>query len=39
MIKMALFIALYGRRCRTLIYWEEVGDMKLMGARFSVDHH
>jgi hypothetical protein len=22
-----------------LIYWEEVGDMKLMGARFSVDHH
>jgi len=31
MIKMALFKALYGRRCRTSIYWEEVGDMKLIG--------
>ena len=33
MIKMALFEALYGRRCRNSIYWEEVGDMKLMGPK------
>jgi hypothetical protein len=29
---MAPFEALYGRKCRTPLYWEEVGDRKLYGA-------
>ena len=28
---MAPFEALYGRRCRTLLLWEEVGDRQLFG--------
>jgi len=28
---MPPFEALYGRRCRSPIYWEEVGDRKLLG--------
>jgi hypothetical protein len=31
-IGMALFEALYGRKCRTPLCWEEVGDRKLYGA-------
>jgi hypothetical protein len=31
-IGMALYEALYGRRCRTPLYWEEIGDQKLYGA-------
>jgi hypothetical protein len=30
-IGMAPFEALYGRKCRTPLYWEEVGDKKLYG--------
>jgi len=30
-IQMAPFEALYGRRCRTPIYWEEVGSKPLLG--------
>jgi hypothetical protein len=30
-IGMAPHEALYGRKCRTLIYWEEVGERKLLG--------
>jgi len=30
-IKMAPFEALYGRRCRTLLCWSEVGDGQLLG--------
>jgi len=33
-IGMAPYEALYGRRCRTLLCWEEVGDWKLYGAEF-----
>ena len=29
-IGMASYKALYGRKCRTLIYWEEVGERKLL---------
>ena len=28
-IEMALYEALYGRKCRTPIYWDEVGERKL----------
>jgi hypothetical protein len=31
-IGMAPYEALYGRRCRTPLCWEEVGDRKLYGA-------
>ena len=31
MIQMALFEALYERRCRTPVFWEEVGTQQLMG--------
>jgi hypothetical protein len=31
-IKMTPFEALYGRKCRTPLCWEEVGDRKLYGA-------
>ena len=31
-IRMALYKALYGRRCRTPVCWEEVGDQSLIGA-------
>ena len=30
-LKMAPFEALYGRRCRTPLMWDEVGDRKLFG--------
>jgi hypothetical protein len=30
-IGMAPYEALYGRKCRTPICWEEVGEMKLLG--------
>lgn len=30
-IQMAPFEALYGRKCRTPIYWEEVGERRLLG--------
>ena len=30
-IGMAPYEALYGRKCRTLICWEEVGNRKLVG--------
>ena len=30
-LKMAPFEALYGRRCRTLLLWDEVGDRQLFG--------
>jgi hypothetical protein len=29
---MAPFEALYGRKCRTPLCWEEVGDIKFYGA-------
>jgi hypothetical protein len=29
MIEMVQYEALYGKRCRTLLYWEEIGDKKL----------
>ena len=28
---MALFQALYGRKCRTPVYWDEVGERALTG--------
>jgi hypothetical protein len=30
---MAPYEALYGKRCRTPVYWEEVGDKKLIGLK------
>ena len=30
-IQMAPLEALYGRRCRTPVFWEEVGTQQLMG--------
>ena len=30
-MKMAPFEALYGRRCRTPLSWDEVGDRQLFG--------
>ena len=30
-LKMAPFDALYGRRCRTPLSWDEVGDRQLFG--------
>ena len=30
-LKMALFEALYGRRCRTPLMWDEVGDQEFIG--------
>ena len=30
-MKMALFEALYGRRCRMPLMWDEVGDRQLFG--------
>jgi hypothetical protein len=30
-LKMAPFEALYGRRCRTLLYWSETGESQLFG--------
>ena len=32
-IGMAPFEALYGRKCRTLVCWDEVGEMKLIGPK------
>jgi hypothetical protein len=31
-LKMAPFEALYGRKCRTPLYWSETGEMQLFGA-------
>jgi hypothetical protein len=31
-LKMAPFEALYGRKCRTLLYWSETGERQLFGA-------
>jgi len=28
---MALYKALYGRKCRTSVCWDEVGERKLLG--------
>ncbi|CAA0822962.1 Unknown protein, partial [Striga hermonthica] len=33
-IKMAPFEALYGRKVRTPLYWDEVGERKIMGPEF-----
>ena len=30
-IEMALFEALYGRKCRTPVCWDEVGERRLVG--------
>ena len=30
-IEMAPFEALYGRKCRTLVFWDEVGERRLVG--------
>ena len=30
-IQMAPFEALYGRKCRSPVYWDEVGERKLLG--------
>jgi hypothetical protein len=30
-IQMAPYVALYGRKCRSPICWEEVGERKLLG--------
>jgi len=32
-VGMAPYEALYGKRCRTPVYWEEVGDKKLIGLK------
>jgi len=34
-MKMALYKALYGRKCQTLVCWEEVGDKKLLGFKLA----
>jgi len=31
LIGMASYEALYGRRCRSLMHWDEVGERKLLG--------
>jgi len=36
-IRMAPYEALYGRKCQTLVCWEEVGDWNLMGPKFIQD--
>ncbi|XP_058009263.1 uncharacterized protein LOC131183157 [Hevea brasiliensis] len=35
-IKMALYEALYGRRCRTPLCWIELGEDKVMGPDFVI---
>ena len=30
-IKMALFESLYGRKCRPLLCWDEIGERRLLG--------
>ena len=30
-IEMAPYEALYGRKCRTLLCWDEIGERKLLG--------
>ena len=32
-IQMTLFEALYGRKCKTLIYWDEVRERQLLGQK------
>ena len=36
-LKMAPFKALYGRRCRTPLMWDEVGDQQLFGPNLIKD--
>jgi hypothetical protein len=36
-IKMAPYEALYGRRCRSPLYWDEVGERKLLGPEIIQD--
>ena len=36
-LKMAPFEALYGRRCRTPLMWDEVGDRQLLGSNVIKD--
>jgi transposase InsO family protein len=36
-IKMAPYEALYGRRCRSPLYWDEVGERKLLGPEIVQD--
>ena len=36
-LKMAPFEALYGRRCRTPLIWDEVGDCQLFGPDLTMD--
>ena len=33
-IGMTPYEALYGRKCRSLIYWDDVGERKLLGPDF-----
>ena len=32
-IQMTLFEALYGRKCKTLIYWDEVRERQFLGPK------
>jgi hypothetical protein len=32
-LKMAPFEALYGRKCRTPLYWSEIGESQLFGPK------
>ena len=36
-IKMTLFEALYGRKCRSPICWDEVGEQQVMGTEIIQD--
>jgi hypothetical protein len=36
-IKMAPYEALYGRRCRSPLYWDEIGERKLLGLEIVQD--
>lgn len=31
---MKPYEALYGRKCRSLLYWDEVGDRKILGPEY-----
>ena len=36
-IKMASYEALYGRKCKTLVCWDEVGEQRLFGPELVQD--
>jgi hypothetical protein len=36
-LKMASFEALYGRKCRTPLYWSETGESQLFGPKIIRD--